>query len=493
MDTVCTSQDIFYAFDKAGFDIDEITSIQRRNSNRSWVVSFRSFEHKEAALELNSIIVCGLEVFLGDAQFRTVFVKIYECPTEMPDTVVIGRLSRFGQVLSFRRDRIGDVIYNGVRMARMRLRHHIPCSLHIVGEPIFVYYDSQLRSCRRCGDVDHIAQNCRASRCFNCDKAGHRNDDCSERPMCRACFSEDHEVRDCPFILYSGNVKPPAPGETTKSYAAAAVLSGPRPPVPDQEQMRAQERRAQERRAQAESAKNKAEDAVKENSSHRRQEERRHDDRQRRDDDRRRRRADHHTSDCPYVILSANVEHIVAAPSPSYADIARQNGPARLAAPQPAEQQQQRKRKADRGRSRSTTPDRTREVNPAETGKVRGKEKEPSREREPSRDRDEPSRDRDEPRHREDRYHDHEDRYHHEERREDRRRERDRGREGERERRREGHRPRERSERDRGGNHDRRRSPDRRTSRDHSPPLYSSESESDDGHRDRRRHGRRSH
>jgi len=82
--------------------------------------------------------------------------------------------------------------------------------------------------------------------------------------MCRACFSEDHEVRDCPFILYSGNVKPSAPGETTKSYAAAAVLSGPRPTVPDQEQIRAQEKRAQERRAQTESAKKKAEDAVKE-------------------------------------------------------------------------------------------------------------------------------------------------------------------------------------------------------------------------------------
>ena len=99
VDTICTSQDILLPFDRAGFDIDEITSIQRRNSNRSWVVLFRSFEHKETALELNSITVFGIELFLGDAQFRTVLVKIYECPTEMPDTVVVGRLSRFCQVL----------------------------------------------------------------------------------------------------------------------------------------------------------------------------------------------------------------------------------------------------------------------------------------------------------------------------------------------------------------------------------------------------------
>lgn len=42
---------------------------------------------------------------------------------------------------------------------------------------------------------------------------------------------------------------------------------------------------------------------------------------------------DHHMSDCPYVILSANVEQVIAAPSPSYADIAHQNGPACPAAP----------------------------------------------------------------------------------------------------------------------------------------------------------------
>ena len=99
MDTICTSQDILLPFDRAGFDIDEITSIRRRHSNRSRVVPFRSFKHKETALELNSITVFGIELFLGDAQFRTVFVKIYECPTEMPDTVVVGRLSRFCQVL----------------------------------------------------------------------------------------------------------------------------------------------------------------------------------------------------------------------------------------------------------------------------------------------------------------------------------------------------------------------------------------------------------
>ena len=169
VDTVCTSHDILFGFDKAGIDIDTITSIQRRNSNRSWVVSFGTFEEKECALEVGGVTVCGLEVFLGDAQFLTVLVKIYECHNEMPDTAVIGRLSKYGRVLSFRCDKIGDVLYNGVRTARMRLMNHIPCSIHVVGEPIIVYYESQPRTCRHSGDTDHVAQNCHTPRCYNCD------------------------------------------------------------------------------------------------------------------------------------------------------------------------------------------------------------------------------------------------------------------------------------------------------------------------------------
>lgn len=103
--------------------IRQASTLMRSRRSSAWVVSFRSFEHKEAALELNSIIVCGLKVFLGNAQFCTVLVKIYKCPTELPDTVVIGRLSRFGQVLSAATGlvtsfRIGDVITS-----------HAPCIL----------------------------------------------------------------------------------------------------------------------------------------------------------------------------------------------------------------------------------------------------------------------------------------------------------------------------------------------------------------------------
>ena len=120
-----TSENVLQAFDDAGVDID-ITSIQRRTSNRTWVVSFDNQEAKELALEKSSIQIAGYTVFLGDCENHLVLVKVYEAPNELPDTAVISCLSYYGRVLSFHRDKVFQVIDNGVRTARMRVDRPSP-------------------------------------------------------------------------------------------------------------------------------------------------------------------------------------------------------------------------------------------------------------------------------------------------------------------------------------------------------------------------------
>ena len=142
--------------------MEHIFSIQFRSSNRSWCVTFTNELTKEQVLEKGVIKIGSVPVFIGDADFKTVIVKVYEAAPEMPDTVLIGRLSHYGRVLSFRRDRsIATGILNGVRTVRMRLSKTIPSAIRFAGESVFISYPGQPKSCRKCGDIGHLAQGCK--------------------------------------------------------------------------------------------------------------------------------------------------------------------------------------------------------------------------------------------------------------------------------------------------------------------------------------------
>ena len=219
VDAEVTGFDILEGFTKAEIDPDRITSIQYRSSNRSWVVSFTDQATKEAVLELGRVKIKDFLVFLGDADLKTVIVKIYEAPPEMPDTVVIGRLSYYGRVLSFRRDRgISTGIFNGVRTARMRLAKNIPSSVRIAGEAVSISYVGQPKTCRKCGDEGHLASGCKNPRCYNCESPGHRAADCQQQPLCGICLESKHPIANCPFLVFSANV---SNNEEDPGYAGA--------------------------------------------------------------------------------------------------------------------------------------------------------------------------------------------------------------------------------------------------------------------------------
>lgn len=99
-----TGDDILDGFESAGFDVTKVVSIQRKISNRTWVVSFSEQGEKDRIIAKGRVTIKGSVVFLADADSRIEIVKIFEAPYEMPDTVVISHLSCFGCVLSFRRD-----------------------------------------------------------------------------------------------------------------------------------------------------------------------------------------------------------------------------------------------------------------------------------------------------------------------------------------------------------------------------------------------------
>lgn len=223
MDIEITSAEIVDGFEGIGIEFDTITSVQRRASNKSWVVTFKKPETKLLALKKGHLTIKDVPVFLSDPEHRIVNVKIYEAPDELPDTVIIGRLSCFGKILSFRRDR-GPVtgIRNGIRTARMHMTQHIPSTLSTAGETILISYLNQPKSCRRCGSEDHMANGCRQPRCFNCHMPGHRSSECEQVPMCGVCLSVNHPLSSCPYVIFSANVSDPS-HSPSRPFAEAAA------------------------------------------------------------------------------------------------------------------------------------------------------------------------------------------------------------------------------------------------------------------------------
>ena len=233
VDDEVSSSNIVDAIMNAGVDAEHIHSIQFRNSNRSWCVTFTDQLSKETILEKGVIHLDSVPVFIGDADFWVVIVKMYEAPPEMPDTVLIGRLSHYGRVLSFRRDRgLATGILNGVRTARMRLACEIPSAIRIAGEPVYISYPGQPKTCRKCGDIDHLGQGCKNPRCYNCEAPGHRSADCPKDPLYGICIKPDHPVAECPYHIFSANIVSEqaatyAEAAKQNQHAAASPASGP--------------------------------------------------------------------------------------------------------------------------------------------------------------------------------------------------------------------------------------------------------------------------
>ena len=77
-DNELSSSDIVQAFMKASVDVECIYSIQFHNFNCSWCVTFTDHMSKKQILEKGIVKFRGVPVFIGDADFKTVIVKIYE-------------------------------------------------------------------------------------------------------------------------------------------------------------------------------------------------------------------------------------------------------------------------------------------------------------------------------------------------------------------------------------------------------------------------------
>ena len=193
-------------------------SCLQRTSNGQVVVTFRRAECKEPFLRRSVLNVAGQPCALQDVDRPLTYLQIFDAPHELPDPAIIQHLSRYCDVIHHRRGFFTEPgwehVHNGVHHYRVRIKSPIPSFLRFDRYYVNFRYIGQPRTCRLCGQTNHLASACHTITCLNCEKTGHLASDCPCPTYCNICKSPNHRARSCP-LSWSRIVDLPASPSTS--------------------------------------------------------------------------------------------------------------------------------------------------------------------------------------------------------------------------------------------------------------------------------------
>ena len=123
---------------------------------------------------------------------------------ELPDSALTFRLSKYGTVYSQRRYSLQGFlqVQNGIRTLPMCIDDPIPSYLRFGKYPLRVQYEGQVKTCKRCNEPGHLAQEFRQMLCFNCEVIAHHARDCPAGARYCICKEPGHMAIDCRHFWY---------------------------------------------------------------------------------------------------------------------------------------------------------------------------------------------------------------------------------------------------------------------------------------------------
>ena len=204
-----TAKLVFEALKNAEIDARDIACLQRK-MNREVTVTFKSISAKEKFLRLNSLQVDTDNFALQDVDKLLSFLTIYDAPFGLSDLAIIKRLSPYCEVSHYRwgKHSLAPNIYNSLRHYRVRISKPIPSFLRFGKFQIFVKYNTQVPTCRKCNCPGHFSNVCPNGVCFNCERLGHDACDCQSPVLCCICKEEGHMGIKCTYSWFCSMVSP---------------------------------------------------------------------------------------------------------------------------------------------------------------------------------------------------------------------------------------------------------------------------------------------
>ena len=126
--------------------------------NGKVVLTLKDPATKERFLNLNSLTVDNQNFALQDIDHPLSFLTIYDTPFELSDLAIIKRLSVYCDVMHYPCGKFEFMpgVYNGLRHYRVRIIKPIPNFLRFGKYEIFLKYDGQQPTCRRCNLPGHF-------------------------------------------------------------------------------------------------------------------------------------------------------------------------------------------------------------------------------------------------------------------------------------------------------------------------------------------------
>lgn len=108
------------------------------------------------------------------------FLTIYDAPFELSDLAIIKRLAPYCEVLNYRRWKFDFLpgVYNGLRHYRLRISKPVPSFLKFGKYQVFLKFDGQKPTSRKCNQPGHFSNECLTVFCFNCENLGHQATNC---------------------------------------------------------------------------------------------------------------------------------------------------------------------------------------------------------------------------------------------------------------------------------------------------------------------------